>query len=49
MRTITIEQFHRELRAQGVASHDDVAFCCPMCGTVQSARDLKLEVETPER
>ena len=39
MRSITLEQFRQEIRAQGV-SIEDVAFICPMCKTVQSARDL---------
>ena len=39
MKTITIEQFHDELRAQGVF-RDHLAFVCPMCGTIQSATDL---------
>jgi hypothetical protein len=40
MREITRDQFKSELVAQGVAGHQDFAFKCPMCGTVQSARDL---------
>lgn len=40
MRTITVDQFQSELKAQGVRSHEHFAFCCPMCRTVQSARDL---------
>lgn len=39
MRTITLDQFIGELRAQDVAK-EDLALKCPMCGTVQSARDL---------
>lgn len=39
VRKITVATFHDELRAQGVA-REDLAFVCPMCGTVQSARDL---------
>lgn len=39
MRTITIEQFHAELRNQKVP-REDIAFVCPMCKTIQSARDL---------
>lgn len=39
MRKITVDQFHAELKAQGVERRD-LAFKCPMCGTVQSARDL---------
>jgi hypothetical protein len=40
MRRITIAEFHAELKAQGVSSNDDIAFKCPMCGTIQSGRDL---------
>lgn len=40
MRTITVEEFHAELKAQGVRSHEHFAFRCVMCGTVQSGRDL---------
>lgn len=40
MKTVSLEQFHTELKAQGVSSHEHFAFVCPMCGTVQSARDL---------
>lgn len=40
VRTITVEQRHAEIRAQGVDSLEDVAFVCPMCKQVQSARDL---------
>jgi hypothetical protein len=38
-REITVEQFHAELKAQGVPLLD-LALICPMCGTVQSARSL---------
>ena len=40
MRQITVPEFHAELRSQGVPSREDIALVCPMCGTVQSARDL---------
>lgn len=39
MQTMTIPQFHNLIKSQGVA-RDDVAFICPVCATVQSARDL---------
>lgn len=39
VRAISVQKFHDELRAQGVDKLD-LAFVCPMCGTVQSARDL---------
>jgi hypothetical protein len=40
MKTITIDEFHEELHKQGAQSREDIAFICPMCGTVQSARSL---------
>jgi hypothetical protein len=40
MQTMTLAEFHDALRAQGVRSHEDSAFVCPMCGAVQSGRDL---------
>lgn len=40
MRTVTLDEFQNELRAQGVKSHDDFAFRCPICKTIQSSRDL---------
>lgn len=36
---MTLDQFHTALKAQGVP-RDDLALICPMCGTVQSAKDL---------
>lgn len=39
MQTMTIEEFHTALKAQGV-ERDDLAVRCPICKTVQSARDL---------
>ncbi len=40
MRTITVEQFREELRAQGVSPHLHFAFRCPICKTIQSAQSL---------
>lgn len=40
MRTITVDEFQNELRSQGVSSHEHFALRCPVCGTVQSSRDL---------
>lgn len=40
MKTMTIPEFHAALKAQGVDDRSDLAMICPMCGTVQSARDL---------
>jgi hypothetical protein len=39
MRRITLPDFIAEIKAQGVA-REDVALICPMCGRVQSMRDL---------
>jgi hypothetical protein len=39
MKTMTHAEFLSALKAQGVPG-DDLAAICPMCGTVQSARDL---------
>lgn len=40
LRVVSLVDFHAELKGQGVASHEDFAFRCPICGTVQSARSL---------
>ena len=40
MKAMTLDEFHGALKAQGVADRVDFAFRCPMCQTVQSARDL---------
>lgn len=40
MKTMTLAEFHAALRAQGVKSRSDLAVVCPMCKTVQSARDF---------
>ena len=40
MKTMTLEEFHAVLKAQGVKDRVDLAFRCPICGTVQSGRDL---------
>lgn len=39
MRTITVDEFIAELKAQGV-TREHFAFKCPICKTVQSSRDL---------
>lgn len=39
MTKFTLKEFHAALRAQGVPQLD-FAFKCPICATVQSARDL---------
>ena len=40
MRKISVEEFHSEIKAQGAAAKEDITFRCPVCGTLQSARDL---------
>ena len=40
MKTMTLQEFQEACKAQGVPTYQDVAFVCPVCGTVQSARDL---------
>lgn len=40
MKTMTVQEFKEALTAQGVKRHEDFAFVCPMCRTVQSGADL---------
>lgn len=48
MRTVTLEEFHAELLAQGVPT-EYMAFRCPMCGTVQGIADFtKAGVDTED-
>ena len=39
MNSMTLEEFHAACKAQA-QSHDLIVFKCPMCGTLQNARDL---------
>lgn len=39
MKTMQLNEFHAACEAQA-PSHDQIVFQCPMCGTLQSARDL---------
>lgn len=39
MERMTLDEFRSALKAQGV-KREDLALVCPMCKTVQSARDL---------
>ncbi|MGH8083897.1 MAG: VVA0879 family protein [Lysobacter sp.] len=39
MERMTLSEFHAAVKAQGVPP-EDVAVVCPMCATVESARDL---------
>lgn len=40
VRSVTLDEFHQEMRSQGTASIEEVTFRCPRCGTLQSANDL---------
>lgn len=40
MITMTLGEYHAAFRDQGITCREDLAVVCPMCGTVQSARDL---------
>lgn len=40
MRRITLDEFHAELKAQGVSGRMHLAFRCPMCATIQSGADF---------
>ena len=40
MQTMTVAQFHDALKSQNVPDWADLALICPLCGTVQSAREL---------
>lgn len=37
---MTVDEFHAAIKQQNAPSLEDVAFICPMCGVIQSARDL---------
>jgi hypothetical protein len=39
-RSITLDQFRLELKLQGMPSHEYAMFVCPICRTVQCAKDL---------
>lgn len=39
MKTVTLNEFHKLLKSQGL-SREGYAFKCPGCGIVQNARDL---------
>lgn len=40
MLTMTVDDLHAAFRAQGVPTKEDLAWKCPICGTVQSAKEL---------
>ena len=39
IKSMTLDEFHAACKAQA-PSHDQIVFRCPMCKTLQSARDL---------
>jgi len=49
MRIISVEEFHAEIKSQGVESSEDAALKCPVCGTVQSKRLLTQQGCPPEK
>ena len=40
MKTMTIEEYHAALRAQGTNDRAELVVICPMCGTAQTGSDL---------
>jgi len=40
MTTMTIEEYHAALKAQGTNDRAELVMICPMCGTPQTANDL---------
>ena len=46
--TITVVEAHERMKAQGV-DRADIAFVCPVCGTVQSMRSLIAAGAPPEK
>ena len=40
METMTVDEFHAAIKAQGMERIEDVTFQCPRCKTIQSAQDL---------
>lgn len=40
MKTLSLAEFHAAIREQDSPSVEAVGLVCPMCGTVQTARDL---------
>jgi len=40
MRKLTLDEYHKELKDQGVSSREHMAFVCVACGTIQSAQDF---------
>ena len=40
MKTLTLEEYHAEILAQGADRRSDIVMICPMCKTMQTAGDL---------
>ncbi len=40
MKTMTLEEYHAALKAQGTKDHADLVMICPICGTLQTGNDL---------
>ena len=47
--TMTVQEFHDAIKAQGVSSINHAAFVCPMCGCVQSMADFVAAGCDPKR
>lgn len=45
--TLTVTEYHARLADQGVSARRNVAFVCPVCGTVQSIASLILSGADP--
>jgi len=46
---ITLEQFRARMKDQSVFRREDIAFVCPVCGTVQSMASLCAAGLSPDR
>jgi hypothetical protein len=40
VKTITLEEYHSALKAQGTKEHGELVMICPMCGTMQTGNDF---------
>lgn len=49
MEQITVEEFHRRAKAQGVSAREHIALVCPICGTPQSITSLLKAGAPPDR
>lgn len=40
MKTMTLDEYHAALKAQGAKNRADLVMICPMCATLQTGNDL---------